>query len=177
MAQSYGKEIEYVLFTSCENKESMDFVESTLITGFAPPLNKALKQFSDPSILEEATKLDERYNWEVAWGVGTVFWDTAKVCDQMKRGYFCRDIRKATDDLLFGLQKNGGGISLDDVFDLLEKTDNRKLAIRFLQDLRWCMSLAFMFDAEAYLKFVDEAEEYFDKIDEEAKRQRMKKAV
>lgn len=160
MAQKYIGNVEYALWTECDTEMAMDTLETILITGYRPPLNESMKQFGDPSMEREASRLDERYDWNFVWGVGSVFRDTKKICDDIKKQMNPNTLGLAQKKLAFVLKKANDGMDLDEAFDLYDKVKFRDAALQMRNGPLWSPSLAFQFDPGEYMKFVDDMEEY-----------------
>ena len=170
MANNYGKEIEYVLATSCETEDAMSLLESTLIAGWEPQLNKALKQYAPGTTCEEANKLAGNFDWNYVWGHGTVFWSTSKICQHMKTEIDCFKLPSAIDDMKDILEQTNKGFTIEEALDYIKTMSFRRAALLMRHNPRWSISLDFMFDAEKYLTFVDEVELIFEELKKNARK-------
>lgn len=73
MTQAYGDDIEFVMAARCDSRKHMNTVESALIAGYNPPLNKNLTRCDSDVAKAEADSLVDSLEWQVVPGFGTMF--------------------------------------------------------------------------------------------------------
>lgn len=161
MTNPYGEQVELVLAAECPTYESMCLLESSLIIGWRPRLNDALKQFGDESMRGEANLLADAQEWNPVWGVGTMFWSTGRVGEHMLRAVKSWPLDAKVERIAEIGAMYGGDVDTHLVYEYIAGMDVHEFALNFRHDRCWGPSFGFMFDIGAYMEFAREVEGFY----------------